>query len=94
MVRLAYITQPGRPQTGTPSRYADEEHGPRQHRGAVGDDIRPGVLDGQRGAVVRVHAHAAGGKDQLAPCGLGLQNGGSDPGGVIIADLVKNLSQP
>ena len=69
---------------------ADKEHRARQHRCTVGDDIRPGVFDGKRGAVVGVHAHAAGGKDQLAPCGLGFQNGGGDPGGVVIADLVEN----
>ena len=30
---------------------ADKEHGSRQHRCTVGDDIRPGVLDGKRCAV-------------------------------------------
>ena len=48
-----------------------------------------GVPDGQRGAVVRVHAHAAGGKDQLTACGLCFQNGGRDARRVIVADLVE-----
>ena len=68
---------------------AHEEHGTRQHRCAVGDDVRAGVPDGQRGAVVRVHAHAAGGKDQLTACGLCFQNGGRDARRVIVADLVE-----
>ena len=38
---------------------ADQEHGTGQHRRTVGNNFSPGVPDGQRGAVVRVHAHTS-----------------------------------
>ena len=68
---------------------ADQEHGTGQHGRAVGNNFSPGVPDGQRGAVVGVHAHAAGGEDQLTACGLCFQNGGRDARRVIVADLVE-----
>ena len=68
---------------------ADQEHGTGQHRRTVGNNFSSGVPDGQRGAVVRIHAHAAGGKDQLTACGLCFQNGGRDARRVIVADLVE-----
>ena len=68
---------------------AHEEHGTRQHRCAVGDDVRAGVPDGQRGAVVGVHAHAAGGEDELTARRFRLENGGRDARRVVVADLVE-----
>ena len=68
-----------------------EEHGTRQHRCAVGDDVRAGVSDGQRGAVVGVHAHAAGGEDQLTARLFRFQNGGGDARRVVVADLVEGI---
>ena len=70
---------------GYPVQIADQEHGTRQHRRAVADDVGAGVFDGQRGAVVGVHAHAAGGEDQFAARRLCFQNGRCDARRVVVA---------
>ena len=47
-------------------RVGQQEHGTRQHRCAVGDDVRARVFDRKRRLVVRVHAHAAGADHHFA----------------------------
>ena len=68
---------------------ADEEHGSGQDGGPIADDVRPGVFDGQRRAVVGVHAHAAGGEDELAPLGFRFPNGGGNARRVVVAHPVE-----
>ena len=53
-----------------------QEHGSRQDRRAVGDNLRPGVPDGAGGPVVRVHAHAAGAQHHIHPLVPEGQGGG------------------
>ena len=46
---------------------AQHEHGPRQYRRTVAHNGRAALANGQRRAVVGVHAHAAGAQNQLHP---------------------------
>ena len=49
-----------------PAMIRQHEHCPRQHRCAVCDDLVRRIADGERGPVVRVHAHPSGAHDQIS----------------------------
>ena len=44
---------------------AQKEHGAREHRRAVGDDIRAALFDRTRRGIVRIDAHAARAQDHI-----------------------------
>ena len=65
IVRLAYMTQPGRPTMGRRRRHRPGGTCSRQDRSAVGNHAGTGILDGQRRLVIGVDAHATGTKDHI-----------------------------